>query len=217
MRSLFLVRHGNRLDFVEPEWSLAAARPHDPPLSADGMEQVRALAERLRDERIAHVFSSPFLRCIESAGILAEALDAGIKVERGLSEWLSSTWFSSPPETASLGELHARFARIDTCYACRGAAHYGESGEQALQRSGETATRLAADFAGDLLLVGHGASILGAAAGLLGVPANGAHRILPDIPYASLVRLSRRQSRWRLELACDVSHLGCREAVVRYR
>ncbi|MEW6273026.1 MAG: histidine phosphatase family protein [Thermodesulfobacteriota bacterium] len=217
-RAAFLVRHGDRLDFAEPRWSASAQRPHDPPLSPDGVAQVRALARRLRPERIAHVFSSPFLRCVETAVLLAEATAGDVKIEQGLSEWLSAEWFPSPPATCPPAELYARFPRIDRAYESRGGARWGESGEDALRRSGDTAVRLAAQFAGDLLLVGHGASIRGATAGLLGVPAAESNRLLPEeIPCASLVRLAQRDERWTLELACDVSHLACRAEAARYR
>jgi hypothetical protein len=36
---VWIARHGNRLDFVNPEWFNTAERPYDPPLSEDGIEQ----------------------------------------------------------------------------------------------------------------------------------------------------------------------------------
>ena len=41
-RRLWLVRHGSRRDFEEPEWAARAARPFDPPLSARGRREAAA-------------------------------------------------------------------------------------------------------------------------------------------------------------------------------
>lgn len=207
-RAVYLVRHGDRRDLADGTWSRSAARPHDTPLSPTGIAQSRVLATRLRGAHIPHVFSSPFLRCVQTADVVAEVLATTVKIEVGLSEWLSSTWFSNPPETASLRELCSQFARIDPAYVSRGTASYGESGEDALRRSGRTLIRLLSDFRGDLLLVGHGASILGGVAALLQVDAKHADGVLPEIACASVTRLSFRRGRWTLDLACDVRHLA---------
>jgi len=49
-RRIFLARHGNRQDFVDPRWLDQAEEPYDPPLSADGVEQARGLGRRLAGE-----------------------------------------------------------------------------------------------------------------------------------------------------------------------
>ena len=48
-QTLWLTRHGNRLDFVDAGWYLTAKRPYDPPLSAEGRSQAKALAQRLAE------------------------------------------------------------------------------------------------------------------------------------------------------------------------
>lgn len=214
-RAIWIARHASRLDFANPEWHRTAARPHDPPLSLRGRAEARALGERFRREPVAHVFTSPFLRAVETAAAVAEALDLCVKVERGLSEWLNHAWFPALPETLPLSELAAVNLPVDPGYASRGRAWYGESGGEALERSGETARRLAEEFAGDLLLVGHGASVLGATAGLLGRPA---HAHLPaEVPCCSVVKLVRDGEGWKLELACDTSHLAGVLCVASFR
>jgi broad specificity phosphatase PhoE len=205
-RVIWIVRHASRLDFADPEWHQTAARPHDPPLSPGGRAEARALAERLRHEPIAHVFASPFLRAVETAAPVAEALRRPVHVERGLSEWLNREWFQARPETVPLSELLAAARRVDPGYVSRGEAQYGESGGEALERSGATARRLAEEFAGDLLLVGHGASVLGATAGLLGRPA--VEDLGTEVPCCAIVKLVRDGARWKLELACDTAHLA---------
>ena len=46
-QSLFIIRHGERLDF---RWLRSAARPYDPPLTEKGKEQAKAVAEYLKDK-----------------------------------------------------------------------------------------------------------------------------------------------------------------------
>jgi broad specificity phosphatase PhoE len=205
---IWIARHGSRLDFADPEWCINAPRPHDPPLSPNGMHQGGQLAQRLKPERITHLFSSPFLRAVETANVVAEDLDLSMRIEPGFSEWLNRAWFPAPPETLSVDELARRFPRIDRDYRPRGSARYGESGEEALRRSGETAVRLAHDFREDFLIVGHGASVLGATAGLLRLaPDDPAQKLLPQMPFGCLVKLVRQADAWVMELACDTSHL----------
>ena len=50
-KAIWIARHGNRADIVDPTWRLRAARPHDPPLSPDDVEQARKLGRRLKGER----------------------------------------------------------------------------------------------------------------------------------------------------------------------
>ena len=103
-----------------------------------------------------------------------------------------------------------RFPRVDPSYRSRGSAQHGESGEAALRRAGRLAHHLVDEFAGDLLLVGHGASVLGAAAALLGARIGPAGGPLPsELPTASLTKLIQQaDTTWRLELRADTSHLG---------
>ena len=200
-RTVWIVRHGDRRDFVDPTWARRAARPEDPPLARSGIVQARAVARRLRGERVAHLFSSPFLRTVETAHHVAAALDLRIKVEPGLSEWLSVAWFPQPPKLLSLDELGERFPCIDRAYAPRGCARYGERGEEALARSGATARRLVDDFPGDLVIVGHGASVFGAGSALLGVDPEMSRPTLGNLPYGAVVKLVRRRAAWSIEVS----------------
>lgn len=210
MRTLWLARHANRIDFVDPQWARSASRPHDPPLSPDGVHQARELAARLASEPISHVFSSPFLRCVETAAIIAELLDSPIKLESGLSEWLNPRWFSGSPEIHPREELHRSFPRIDPSYVSRVEPRYPETDIEALARSGKTASRLTEEFPGNLLLVGHGASVRGATESLLGLsPGESVAALLwPEMPLCCVAKLGWQRGReWRLELPCDTSHL----------
>jgi broad specificity phosphatase PhoE len=191
-RGIWIVRHGARLDFHDPEWARTASRPHDPPLSSAGRGQAQKLALRLARARLVHLFSSPFLRCLETAAPIADRTGIEIRVERGLCEWLNAEWFTELPRLLPVSASARRFRRIDVTYRSRGTARYGETGREALRRSGETARALAVEFEGNLAMVGHGASTLGAWAALLEV----APETLPDLDYGEAVELVQERGRW---------------------
>jgi broad specificity phosphatase PhoE len=207
---VWIARHGNRLDFVNPEWFNTAERPYDPPLSEDGVVQAKQLGQRLVGEPIAHIFASPFLRTVQTASIVADALDLPIKLESGLSEWLNPAWMKTEPERLPLEVLQERFPRIDPSYTSRVIARYPETNEQVLDRTGETARRLVAEFSENILLVGHGASVVGTTQGLVGGT--------PEVNAAlcCLVKLVREGQEWVMELNGDTSHLSETDEVIRF-
>src|ERR1043166_781910 len=112
-KTIWIARHGNRADFVDPNWRATAERPHDPPLSSDGVLQAQALGKRLAQHGapIHHLFASPFLRTVQTAFHVAEAIDAQIKIEHGACEWLNPVWFDKPPGMLSPHEMAQRFPR----------------------------------------------------------------------------------------------------------
>jgi len=110
-QTIWIARHGNRIDFVNPEWFNTAERRYDPPLPmmAGASHQ---LGQRLKREDIAHIFASPFLRTVQTANQVAEALDLPIKLESGLSEWLNSAWMTDVPERLSMEALTQLFPKL---------------------------------------------------------------------------------------------------------
>ncbi|MBG1245289.1 histidine phosphatase family protein [Nostoc sp. NZL] len=210
---VWIARHANRLDFVNPDWFLTAERRYDPPLSDDGMVQAQQLAKRLKKENIAHIFASPFLRTVQTANAVAEVLNLPIKLETGLSEWLNPVWMTEEPERLSTPALAKLFPKIDTSYTSRIAAKYPETHEKVRERSGQTARCLAAEFfPEDILLVAHGASVLGGAMGLVGEIA----KTEVKASLCSLVKVVREDPEWLLELKGDTSHLTHIEEVIRF-
>ena len=209
-QTVWIARHGNRLDFVNPEWFNTAKRPYDPPLSDDGLIQVQELGKRLMREGIRHIFASPFLRTVQTANPVAEYLDLPIKIESGLSEWLNPEWMKSEPEKLSLEVLKEQFPRLDLSYTPRVIPRYPETSEQVLERTAQTARRLTEEFSEDILLVGHGASVVGATWGLMGGK--------PEVnaSLCCLVKLVRQGEQWVMELNGDTSHLSQSEDVIRF-
>ena len=108
-QTIWLARHANREDFVDPDWAATADRPHDPGLSDDGIEQARKLGQRLADAAIAHVYASPFLRTVHTAHCVARAVNRPLVLEPGLAEWMNPAWFDARPEPLSTETLAARF------------------------------------------------------------------------------------------------------------
>lgn len=94
-QTVWIARHGNRLDFINPEWFNTATRRYDPPLSEDGLIQAAELGQRLKSENIKHLFASPFLRTIQTANEVAQIMNLEMKLEAGLSEWHNSQWMST--------------------------------------------------------------------------------------------------------------------------
>jgi len=98
-RRVLVARHGERMDNVNPQWARFASRPHDPPLTKRGRAQARNLGLALgrcggdadnsawRPPQV--LLSSPFIRCVQTADVIAETLGLGagsICVEEGLCE-----------------------------------------------------------------------------------------------------------------------------------
>ena len=209
-QTVWIARHGNRLDFVNPEWFNTAERRYDPPLSADGLIQAQQLGNRLKSEPITHIFASPFLRTIQTAHAVAEVLDLPIKLEAGLSEWLNPEWMMDRPEIHPPEELATKYSRIDWDYTSRIVPKYPESETQVRERTGETVRNLVDTYRENILLVGHGASVLGTTIGLVG----GNPAIKASL--CCLVKVVRESQTWRLELNGDTSHLNQTESSIRF-
>lgn len=69
---LLLIRHGETADNVA---RTIGSRPPGPPLSERGVEQATALAASLAGTPLAAVHSSRALRAVQTASVVAEALD----------------------------------------------------------------------------------------------------------------------------------------------
>jgi broad specificity phosphatase PhoE len=207
---VWIARHGNRLDFVYPEWFNTAERRYDPPLSEDGFIQAKQLGKRLEKENITHIFASPFLRTIQTANEIAEILNLPIKIETGLSEWHNPNWMSDKPKTHPQEFLAKEYPRIDWNYTSYVIPKYPESEEEVNQRTADTARQLVAQFSQHILLVGHGASVVGATRGLVG------ENLTIKASLCCLVKLISNGNKWEIELNGDISHLSQTETTIRF-
>ena len=127
--TVVVVRHGERLDYVQraqgKNWCQAnPEQPWNPPLTDEGVEMARALGTALKEKilpemrmaPIAAVYTSPFLRCRQTAAgiiggmssvVVNDENNSGsdgngtaksslkVRVELGLSESMNENWFRS--------------------------------------------------------------------------------------------------------------------------
>ena len=135
-QTVWIARHGNRLDFVNPEWFDTAVRRYDPPLSEDGFVQAAELGQRLKTANISQIFASPFLRTIQTANEIAQILNLPIKLEAGLGEWHNPDWMSQTPETHPQEFLAERYPRIDWSYQSYLTPNYPETKADVNRRTG---------------------------------------------------------------------------------
>ena len=157
-----------------------------------------------------HIFASPFLRAVQTANQVADALDLPIKLESGLCEWLNPEWMKTEPQRLPIEVLKEQFPRIETSYTSCLIPKYPETSDRVVERTGETARRLTARFSEDMLLVGHGASVVGTTCGLV--------EATPEVNAAlcCLVKLVRQEQGWMMELNGDTSHLSQTEDAIRF-
>lgn len=78
-REVFIVRHGEREDHKDKSFSLRTSRPHDPPLTDNGVGMAEALGTYLRthyglEPSSVVVLSSPLLRCVQTAAGIIRGL-----------------------------------------------------------------------------------------------------------------------------------------------
>ncbi len=83
MTRLFLIRHGRST------WNTAKRIQGcaDPPLDEVGREQTRRLAERLREEAVVALYTSPLQRAQETAEIIGQALGVPVMPDERLKEY----------------------------------------------------------------------------------------------------------------------------------
>jgi broad specificity phosphatase PhoE len=206
---VWIARHGNRLDFVNPEWFNTATRRYDPPLSDDGFIQAAELGQRLKSENIKHLFVSPFLRTIQTAHEVAQVVNLPIKLEAGLSEWHNSEWMTESPQIHPQEWLATAYPTINWSYQSQLYPQYPETKANVNQRTAATIKQLLSKYNEDILIVGHGASVFGVTQGLV--------IDLPDakIPLCSLTKVVQDADNWNLEFYADTSHLSQTESQVR--
>jgi broad specificity phosphatase PhoE len=200
-RVLWLVRHGERRDEVDPEWADGAERPHDPPLTDRGRLQAERVGDRLRDCGVDAVYASPFLRAAETAHVVADRLGRPVFVDHGLSEHLNPEWFDVAPSVMTPRALAERFHTVDATHDSVLRPNYPESGAEAADRTVRAVRRLLADAPETVLVVGHGLtvdSVVRAFTGRSDVPT----------PVCGVTRLTSYPWGWDADVLADTTHLS---------
>lgn len=103
MTLLYLIRHARSIWNAEGRWQGQA----DPPLDAIGLKQAHALAERLQDEALAAVYSSPLARARQTAEIIAQACHTPLILDDRLKERDIGAWAG-----LTLEEVKARYPDV---------------------------------------------------------------------------------------------------------
>ncbi|NJN73857.1 MAG: histidine phosphatase family protein [Limnothrix sp. RL_2_0] len=201
MRSIWLVRHGNRLDFVQPEWFEYADRRYDPPLCPAGQQQARELSQCLLSKPIDHVFVSPFLRTLQTAHYLTAAANLPMKLEAGLGEWHNPDWMTEAPVTHSLAMGLEGFEPIDRAYKSFVFPAYPESHEQMSRRSVQAMQMILERYSGNILFVGHKAPLGSCFSALLGTEQ------CIDFEVGGITELGFSGDRWQCIHQNDINHL----------
>lgn len=149
MHTLILVRHG------ETDWNRTGQVMGDQPipLNANGRLQIQQLAAVLKGRTIQAIITSPVLRALQTADILAESI--GMKVvqaaglrEIGVGEWVNRYW-------NDIGDDPAR--RLYYAKPLDTRPPGGETLNEVQQRAvADVQGALAANPSGSLLFVSHG-------------------------------------------------------------
>ena len=199
-RTVWIVRHTHRQDMDNPHWRSQAVYPDDPDLSPQGHQQAERLGQFFANYPLDHIFCSPFLRAISTAYPIARHKNLPIKIEPGLSEFLSPDYFPGPPQLHDRQLLQSRFPLIDPDYQPRLVPQYPEQDLAAIARAGRVAAQLVAEFPGNLLLVGHGASVWGATWGLL------PERPTIQCDLGAIIQIQSTATGWKLLRAGDTNY-----------
>ncbi|XP_033611850.1 ubiquitin-associated and SH3 domain-containing protein A isoform X2 [Fukomys damarensis] len=148
-RSVLVIRHGERVDqvfgkswlqqcstpdgkYYRPDLNFPRCLPSrsgglkgfelDPPLSSCGSFQARLAGDSLLDSgvRITAVFSSPALRCVQTARHILEELKlektVKIRIEPGIFEWTKWEASKASPSFMALAELREAGFSVDPDY-----------------------------------------------------------------------------------------------------
>uniref|UniRef100_A0A914DMA4 Phosphoglycerate mutase n=1 Tax=Acrobeloides nanus TaxID=290746 RepID=A0A914DMA4_9BILA len=162
-RTLWLVRHGQRIDNVDESWKHNAPRGawDDPHLTDRGLKQAEEVGKRLANEKIDYVFCSPFLRCVQTISQILKQLKESkpkIFIEHGFCESLSDC--QSPPGFLQTNKLKEQFNLIDDSYKVFLDKLSKEANSlDCLERIQMTLEHVLNNHKGNILIVSHGSPI----------------------------------------------------------
>ncbi|XP_066222013.1 ubiquitin-associated and SH3 domain-containing protein A isoform X2 [Saccopteryx leptura] len=207
-RSVLVVRHGERVDqifgkswlqqcstpdgkYYRPDLNFPCSLPprsngikgfeNDPPLSSCGIFQSRMAGEALLDSgvRITSVFTSPALRCVQTAKYILEELrlerKMKVRVEPGLFEWTKWEAGKTTPTLMTLEELKEANFNVSTEYRPAFPSTSilpAESYSEYVDRCAVSVERIVNSCAQDgvILIVGHGSALDSCTRPLLRLP-----------------------------------------------
>ncbi|XP_012586503.1 PREDICTED: ubiquitin-associated and SH3 domain-containing protein A [Condylura cristata] len=241
-KSVLVVRHGERVDqvfgktwlqqsatadgkYFRPDLNFPCSLPQraggtkdfesDPPLSSCGVFQSRTAGEALLASgiRIASVFASPALRCVQTAKYILEELrlekKLKIRVEPGIFEWTTWEVGRSAPALMTPEELREANFNVSTEYRPAlplSALLPAESYEEFVERCAVSMRRIVSSCpaeAGVILIVAHGSALDSCTRPLLGLPPRDCGdftQLVRKVPSLGmcLCEESKEDGRWEL-------------------
>jgi probable phosphoglycerate mutase len=202
---LYLVRHGATQLTAEDRF----AGDIGVDLSADGRSQAERLAVRVRDHSISAIYSSPLLRAVETARIIATGCGLEPRLSDGLREIHHGHWEGLTRQEVETGFAaeYAAWEEDPFTFAPEG----GESGVSVLARALPALREIVVRQAGlNVLAVSHKATIRLLLSSLLGFDPRGYRDRLDQAPACLNVLDFRDPVRARLMLFNDTSHYSDR-------
>ncbi|CAI4222520.1 unnamed protein product [Auanema sp. JU1783] len=206
-RNIWVVRHAEREDNINNRWNRlpeaeGLARDNSQ-LSKRGCTQASECSKRFQKINIDHVFASPFDRTIHTASVIVGDKNLKVKPEPGLCEALYLC--EKPASFWATEDLRKKFHLVDEDYIPVFSKHTmpkeGMGDDACVPRLRTTLNRLTEKYEGDLLLVGHGASI------------GAIHEVLMgDFKYVGQATVSKftesAPGKFSMDYSSDSSHLS---------
>lgn len=180
------------MDFIEPDWFNVTVYPYDPPLSEEGYDRANSLVAAFAQIPIDRIWTSPFLRTIQTAAPLAKQRNLPIQLEWGLCEWLCQDWTAGLPETTPVDELLPSYPNIDAAYKSLVLPCYPETIDELDARLTSIAHKLIHHNCQHLLAIAHKGSVVGIAAALTG----DAGWLAYDLPCGGIIKLVGDRQQW---------------------
>jgi broad specificity phosphatase PhoE len=198
---LLLVRHGTTVWNAE-----GRLQGHtDVPLSAEGVEQARLIAERLRDEKVEAVWTSDLSRARSTAEAIAEVHGLPVHATPALRETMLGVWEGlTEAEIVARGdEEHWRKYRRDPM---NHRPPNSESLEKVWERLVDVEEALRREHSeGNVVVIGHGGSLGVLLCDALDAPHSSRNRFYLDNAGLSIIEYVG--DRVWVRLVNDTSHL----------
>lgn len=198
---IYFVRHG------ETDWNVKKKiqGTADIPLNQTGINQAKALAQELLEKKlqgefhVVRAYTSPQLRAVKTAEIVAEAMGVdsllldGLK-EMDLGEWEGSNWDVIKD---SYGETYERWSENRRYVHMPG----GECYDEVLGRTLESLEIILAEETENVLVVSHSAILMALRC------------YIAKLPFEEMVRNFKTKNAEVVEISAD----AVREAIRRYQ
>ncbi|MEG2709102.1 MAG: histidine phosphatase family protein, partial [Vagococcus sp.] len=140
MKKVYFVRHSIR-DFTSRD-------DREVPLTIEGVKLAEKLKPIFINERIKNIYSSPYLRAIQTIKPTADILDVQIKIEEELREREVGKWVDNFSEF-SINQWHDFDFKLSN----------GESLNEVKQRMIKTYTKIINQEDSNIIISGHGTSL----------------------------------------------------------